>query len=50
MQTYAGMLDNMDGNIGEILAFLEEKGELDNTVVMFLSDNGPGPEPADPLP
>ena len=43
MQTYAGMLDNMDENIGEILAFLEEKGELDNTVILFLSDNGPDP-------
>jgi arylsulfatase A-like enzyme len=43
MQTYAGMLDNMDGNIGEILAFLEAEGELDNTVVLFLSDNGPDP-------
>ncbi|MFY2824554.1 arylsulfatase [Ruegeria sp. MALMAid1280] len=43
MQTYAGMLDNMDENIGEIFAYLEEKGELDNTVILFLSDNGPDP-------
>lgn len=43
MQTYAGMLDNMDGNIGKLLAYLEEKGELDNTLVIFQSDNGPDP-------
>ncbi|MBO9433740.1 arylsulfatase [Ruegeria sp. R13_0] len=43
MQTYAGMLDNMDENIGEIFAYLEEKGELENTVILFLSDNGPDP-------
>ncbi len=43
MQTYAGMLDNMDENIGEIFSYLEEKGELENTVILFLSDNGPDP-------
>lgn len=43
MQTYAGMLDNMDGNISKLLAYLEEKGELDNTLVIFQSDNGPDP-------
>lgn len=43
MQTYAGMLDNMDGNIAKILAYLEAKGELENTLVIFQSDNGPDP-------
>ncbi len=43
MQTYAGMLDNMDTNIGRILAYLEEIGEADNTLVVFLSDNGADP-------
>jgi len=43
MQVYAGMLDNMDGNIAKILAYLEEKGELENTMVIFQSDNGPDP-------
>jgi arylsulfatase A-like enzyme len=43
MQTYAGMLDNMDGNIAKILAHLEEKGVLENTLVIFQSDNGPDP-------
>lgn len=43
MQTYAGMLDNMDTNIGKILAYLDEAGELDNTLILFLSDNGADP-------
>ncbi|GAA0692788.1 arylsulfatase AtsA [Marinobacterium maritimum] len=40
MQVYAAMVDNMDHNIGRLLTWLDEKGELDNTVVMFMSDNG----------
>lgn len=40
MQIYAAMVDNMDHNIGRLLSWLEEKGELDNTLVMFMSDNG----------
>lgn len=40
MQIYAGMIDNMDRNIGKILASLEAKGELDNTYIFFFSDNG----------
>ncbi|WP_051927372.1 sulfatase-like hydrolase/transferase [Ruegeria halocynthiae] len=43
MQTYAGMLDNMDVNIGRLLSYLDEKGIADNTVVIFLADNGPDP-------
>ena len=40
MATYAAMIDSMDQNIGRILAALEETGTADNTIVMFLSDNG----------
>ena len=43
MQTYAGMVDNMDVNIGKILAYLEKTGEADNTLVLFMSDNGADP-------
>ncbi|MEY8098322.1 arylsulfatase [Falsihalocynthiibacter sp. S25ZX9] len=43
MQTYAGMLDNMDVNIAKLLAHLEERGIADNTIVVFMSDNGPDP-------
>lgn len=38
--TYAAMVDRMDQNIGRVLAALKEFGIEDNTVVMFLSDNG----------
>jgi arylsulfatase len=43
MQTYAGMVDNMDVNVGRILAHLKEIGEDENTLVIFLSDNGADP-------
>jgi len=40
MAVYAAMIDRMDANIGRLLAELEERGERENTVVLFASDNG----------
>jgi arylsulfatase len=40
MEVYAAMVDCMDQGIGRIIAKLEEEGILDNTLVLFLSDNG----------
>jgi arylsulfatase A-like enzyme len=40
MEVYAGMVERMDWNIGRVTEYLEKTGELDNTVVIFLSDNG----------
>lgn len=40
MEVYAAMVDRMDQNIGRVIDYLTETGELDNTVVIFLSDNG----------
>jgi len=40
MAVYAAMIDRMDQNIGRVLADLRSHGELDNTLVIFLSDNG----------
>ena len=40
METYAAMLDCVDQNLGKLVACLEEMGELDNTVIVFTSDNG----------
>lgn len=40
MSVYAGMVDRMDQNIGRILAKLHELKKDDNTLVIFLSDNG----------
>lgn len=40
MEVYAGMVDRMDWNIGRVIAHLKESGEYDNTIIMFMSDNG----------
>ena len=40
MAVYAAMIDRMDQNIGRLRKQLKEMGEADNTVIMFLSDNG----------
>ncbi len=40
MAIYAAMVDRMDQNIGRVTADLRAKGELDNTLILFLSDNG----------
>lgn len=39
-QIYAAQIERMDQNIGRLIARLEELGELENTCLMFLSDNG----------
>lgn len=38
--TYAAMIEIMDDGVGEIVAALQEKGQFDNTLIIFLSDNG----------
>jgi len=40
MAIYAAMVELMDENLGRVLAELKASGELDNTVVIFMSDNG----------
>lgn len=40
MAAYAGCIDSIDQNIGKLVKHLEETGELDNTLILFLSDNG----------
>lgn len=40
MAVYAAMVDRMDQGIGRIIDHLEMSGRLDNTLVMFLADNG----------
>ncbi len=46
MAVHAAMIDNMDQGIGRIINTLKETGELDNTIIIFLSDNGASPEDA----
>ncbi|MEZ5042191.1 MAG: arylsulfatase [Saprospiraceae bacterium] len=40
MEVYAAMVDQMDKGIGEIVNALSLKGQLENTLIFFLQDNG----------
>ncbi|SDD08344.1 arylsulfatase [Glycomyces harbinensis] len=40
MEVYAAMVDNVDQSIGRLLDTVEALGELDDTIVVFTSDNG----------
>jgi arylsulfatase len=40
MEIYAGMVSNLDHNIGLLIQHLKDIGEYDNTFIMFQSDNG----------
>lgn len=40
MEVYAAMIDRMDQNIGRFVAELSRHGKLDNTLILFLQDNG----------
>jgi len=40
MEVYAAQVDRMDQGVGRVLATLERLGRLDDTLVVFLSDNG----------
>ncbi len=38
--TYAAMIDRLDQNVGKLVAELKKRGQLDNTLILFASDNG----------
>jgi arylsulfatase len=40
MAIYAAMIDRIDQNIGRLVGELEKRGVLDNTLLLFMSDNG----------
>ncbi|MCM8536592.1 MAG: arylsulfatase [Lentisphaeraceae bacterium] len=40
MEVYAAMVDSMDQGIGQIIDELDNKGELENTLILYLQDNG----------
>lgn len=44
MEVFAGFLEHADHHIGDLMAFLKELGEYDNTLVMLISDNGASAE------
>jgi len=41
MEVYAAMIDYMDESIGRLFTYLRDIGAYDNTLIVFLSDNGP---------
>lgn len=43
MAVYAGMAEAMDDSIGRVIDHLRASGELDNTLIIFMSDNGIAP-------
>ena len=46
MAVHAAMIDRMDQGIGRIIGALRQTGKLDNTLIVFLSDNGASAEDA----
>jgi arylsulfatase len=44
MAVYAAMIDRVDQNLGRLFAKVRELGEWENTLIMFLTDNGACPE------
>lgn len=38
--TYAAMIKALDDNVGRLINYLKQSGEYDNTMIIFLSDNG----------
>jgi len=41
MEVYAAMVDRVDQNVGHLLAHLKKVGKYENTLIVFISDNGP---------
>ncbi len=44
MEVFAGFLEHTDHHIGQLIAFLKEMGEYENTLIMLISDNGASAE------
>lgn len=44
MEIYAAMVDNLDNHIGQVIQFLKDSKLYENTVIVFMSDNGPAGE------
>ena len=44
MEVFAGFLSHTDHQVGRLMEFLRQLGELDNTLVMVISDNGASAE------
>lgn len=40
MAVFAGMAEAMDTSVGKVLSYLKDTGQYDNTLILFMSDNG----------
>lgn len=49
MEIYAAMIDSIDQNVGKVVNRLKASGEYENTVIIFMSDNGAEGIPQQPL-
>lgn len=47
MAVYAAMIDRLDQQIGKLVSFLKAEGQLENSIILFLSDNGASHETID---
>ena len=47
MEVYSGMIEAMDHHVGRLMDHIASRGELDRTIFVVTSDNGP--EPSDPV-
>lgn len=43
MEVYAAMVEYVDDQVGRLVDTLKEEGRLENTLFIFMSDNGPNP-------
>ena len=44
MEVYAGFIEQTDHHLGRVIDFIDELGELDNTIIVVMSDNGASAE------
>lgn len=44
MQLYAAMVDNLDQHIGQLFDYLRRTNDIDNTIIIFMGDNGAAAE------
>jgi len=44
MELYAAMVENLDQHIGQLIQFLKDSKQFDNTLIVFMSDNGAAAE------
>jgi arylsulfatase len=44
MELYAAMVENLDGHVGRLLDYLKQSGQYENTLIVFMADNGAAAE------